>query len=327
MEPRIYVTRRIPEPGLEVLRQFTHNVVINPTNHSHTREELVEKAEGADGILCMLSDPIGSEVMDAAPGLKGIANYAVGYNNIDVAEATRRKIPVSNTPGVLTDATADLAWALLMSVTRRIVEGDNMVRRGQFKGWAPMLLLGCDIVGKTLGIVGAGRIGTAMALRSKGFSMDVIYHSRRKNEILEAELGARMVDKQTLISESDFISLHVPLTDETRHFISKKELESMKRFAFLINTSRGPVVDEEALVEALRSGRIAGAGLDVYEKEPAVHEGLLGLNNVVLAPHTGSATIETRSKMAVMAAEDLVAMLQSRKPTNCVNPEVFGKKK
>jgi lactate dehydrogenase-like 2-hydroxyacid dehydrogenase len=323
MDVRIYVTRRIPEPGLRVLRQFSHSVEVNPTNHSHTHAELLEKAVDADGILCMLNDPIDKGIMEAARKLKGIANYAVGYNNIDIDEATRRGIPVSNTPGVLTDATADLAWALLMAVTRRIVEGDSMVRRGEFKGWSPMLLLGGDIVGKTLGIVGAGRIGTAMALRSKGFNMDVLYCCRKTNEILETELGARKVDKGTLLAESDFISLHVPLADDTRHFISRDEFGTMKRSAFLINTSRGPVVDEAALVDALRAGQIAGVGMDVYEKEPEVHQGLIGLRNVVLAPHTGSATIETRSQMAVMAAENLVAMLESRRPEHCVNPEVF----
>jgi len=323
MKCRVYVTRRIPEPGLETLRQEFHDVLVNPTNHSLSREELLEKVAGIDGLLCMLNDRIDVDLLKATPDLRGIANYAVGYNNIDVAEATRRGIPVSNTPGVLTDATADLAWALLMALTRRIVEGDAFVRRGDFKGWAPMLLIGGDIAGRTLGIVGAGRIGTAMALRSKGFNMDVLYCSQEMNEILEMELGARKVDKATLIRESDFISLHVPLTDETEHFIGASEFKMMKHTAFLINTSRGPVVDEAALVEALRNDEIAGAGLDVFEEEPKVHPGLNELKNIVMAPHIGSATIETRSKMAVMAAENLIAMLKGEKPENCVNPDVL----
>ncbi len=323
MDYRVYVTRRIPEAGVEILRRECRDVTVNPTNRSLSRQELLASVSEINGLLCMLNDPIDATLMDAAPDLKGIANYAVGYNNVDVAEATRRGIAVSNTPGVLTDATADLGWALMMAVTRRIVEGDSFVRRGDFKGWAPMLLLGGSIVGRTLGIVGAGRIGTSMALRSKGFNMDVLYHSLERSEILDEELAARRVDKETLLRESDFVSLHVPLTDDTRHFISVRELEMMKRTAFLINTSRGPVVDEAALVEALRAGRIAGAALDVFENEPEIHPGLIGLRNVVLAPHLGSATVETRTKMAVMAAENLVAMLKGVRPKNCVNPEVF----
>jgi len=323
MDYKVYVTRRIPDAGLDVLRREYRNIQVNPTNHRLSRKELLEKIAGVNGILCMLNDSIDAALMDAASDLKGIANYAVGYNNIDVAEATRRGIPVSNTPDVLTDATADLAWALLMAVARRIVEGDSLTRRGDFKGWAPMLLLGSEIVGRTLGIVGAGRIGTTMALRSKGFNMDVLYHSRRRSKILEAELGARKVDKDNLIEESDFISLHLPLAEETRHFISAREFKKMKRTAYLINTSRGPVVDEAALVDALRVGQIAGAGLDVYEDEPELHPGLVGLRNVVLAPHVGSATVETRTKMSVMAAENLVAMLKDERPQNCVNLQVF----
>ena len=323
MDYKVYVTRRIPEAGLDVLRRECRNVQVNPTNHSLSRKELLDMAAGVNGILCMLNDPIDSTLMDAAPDLKGIANYAVGYNNVDVAEATRRGIPVSNTPGVLTDATTDLAWALLMAVARRIVESDSLTRRGDFKGWAPMLLLGSEIVGRTLGIAGAGRIGTAMALRSKGFNMDVLYYSRRRSEILDVELGARKVDKDKLIEESDFISLHLPLTEETRHFISADEFRRMKRTAFLINTSRGPVVDEAALVDALRAGQIAGAGLDVYEGEPELHPGLVGLRNVVLVPHIGSATVETRTKMSVIAAENLVSMLKGERAQNCVNPQVF----
>ncbi len=323
MGHRIFVTRRIPEPGLDVLRRECQDVEVNLDDRSLDHAELAAKTAEADGLLCMLNDPIDAALIRSAANLKGIANYAVGYNNIDVSAATQRGIPVSNTPGVLSDATADLAWALLMSAARRIVEGDSITRRGDFRGWAPMLLLGGDIIGRTLGIAGAGRIGTAMALRSKGFNMNVLYYSRSGNEVLEMELGACRVEKDELVKESDFISLHVPLTDETRHFISAGEFEMMKRSAYLINTSRGPVVDEEALVDALRAGQIAGAALDVFEEEPKIHPGLLKLRNVVLTPHVGSATVETRTKMAVMAAEDLVSALKGEQPVNCVNPEVF----
>ena len=323
MDLKVFVTRRIPEPGLDILRREIKNVGINLEERGLKRMEFIKKIADADGLLCMLSDPMDKEVIASTCRLKGIAIYAVGYNNIDVTEATRRGIPVCNTPGVLTDATADIAWALLMACARRIIEGDEMMRKGEFHGWSPMLLLGSDIAGKTLGIVGAGRIGTAMALRSKGFSMKVLYCSRHNNEVIESQLGAKRVDKDKLIRESDYISLHVPLTDETKHFIAARELEMMKRTAFIINTSRGPVVDEAALADALKTGKIAGAGLDVFEKEPEIHPGLIGLKNVVLLPHLGSATVETRTRMAVMAVEDLVAVLKGDRPKNCVNPEVF----
>lgn len=323
MSTKVFVTRKIPEEGLDILRKGVDELSINPDDNNLDKRGLIEKISDIDGLLCMLSDPIDKEVIASAPKLKVIATYAVGYNNIDITEAKRRGIPVCNTPGVLTDATADIAWALLMACARRIVEGDEMTRKGEFKGWAPMLLLGSDIVGKTLGIIGAGRIGTAMALRSKGFNMKALYCSRHHNEVIESQLDAIKVDKGTLLRESDYISLHVPLTDETKHYISEREFEMMKKTAFLINTARGPVIDESALVEALQSGRIAGAGLDVYEKEPEIHNGLTALKNVVLAPHLGSATVKTRTKMAIMASEDLVAVLKGNRPKNCVNPEVF----
>jgi len=243
----------------------------------------------------------------------------VGYNNIDVTEATKRGIIVTNTPGVLTDATADLAWGLLLAAARRIVESDKFTRAGKYESWSPTLLLGRSVAGKTLGIIGAGRIGRAVAKRSIGFDMKVLYHNRKRDPDLERELKARWVDKETLLKESDFISLHVPLTDETRHMIGRREFEVMKDTAVLVNTSRGPVVDEKALVEALRKKLIWAAGLDVYEREPEIEEGLKELDNVVLASHIGSATIEARTSMAMMAAQNIVSVLKGGKPITPVN--------
>jgi glyoxylate reductase len=286
---------------------------------------LLEKVRGKDGILCLLTDTIDREVMEAAgPKLKVIANYAVGYNNIDVEEATRRGIMVTNTPGVLTETTADLAWALMMSVARRIVEADRFVRAGKFRGWEPMLLLGTDVYGATLGIVGFGRIGQAMARRALGFDMTVLYYDlQRASEEIEQKYRVRFTPLPELLQTSDFVSLHVPLTKDTYHLIGERELRMMKREAYLINTARGPVVDEKALVRALREGWIRGAALDVFEREPEVELELLELENVVLAPHIGSASYATRTRMAEIAAQNLVKALQGEIPPNLVNPEVL----
>lgn len=319
---KVFVTRIIPQEGLETLRKECH-VEVFPLDRPITRKELLEVVRDKDGLLCLLSDRVDKEVMEAGKGLRIISNYAVGYDNIDIEEATKRGIIVTNTPGVLTEATAEMAWALLFSVSRRIVEGDGLVRSGGFKGWAPMLLLGGGVSGKTLGIVGAGRIGQAMALMSRGFGMKVLYFARSRKEVLESELGAEKADLHNLLRESDFVSLHLPLTPETHHLIGARELGLMKRTAYLINTARGPIIDEKALVEALRKGTIAGAGLDVYEEEPRLAPGLAELDNVVLAPHLGSATTETRRNMAVMAAEDLVAALKGKRPKNVVNIAVL----
>jgi glyoxylate reductase len=244
----------------------------------------------------------------------------VGYDNIDVAAATARGIWVSNTPGVLTDATADLTFALILAAARRIIEGEAMVRAGKFKSWAPFLFLGTEVTGKTLGIIGLGQIGKAVARRASGFNMRILYHDRNRiSESEELELNATYADLKTILSDADFVSLHVTLTDQTRHLISARELDYMKRTAYLINASRGPVVDEKALVEALRTKKIAGAGLDVYENEPALTAGLADLDNVVLLPHVGSATLETRTAMAVLAAENLLDGLQGITPRNCLN--------
>ena len=300
---------------------------MNPYDRVLSKQEIIQGLKGNDGLLCLLTDPIDKDVIFSEPKLKMIANYAVGYNNIDVSAATQRGIPVSNTPDVLTDATAEMAWALLFSVTRRIPEGDRFTRAGKFKGWAPQLMLGQDVTGKTLGIVGAGRIGTAVALKSKGFQMNILYVDEHQNKILEQTLGAKKVKLEELLKSSDFVSLHVSLSNDTHHMISEKELHLMKKTAILINTSRGPVLDEQALAKALQEQRIFGAGLDVYEHEPHINKDLLTLENVVLQPHSASATFNARTKMAIMAAENMVIGLQGKQPPNCVNPEVFQKKK
>jgi len=322
---KIFVTRIIPKSGLDLLKKY-HKIEVFPHDRIPAKDEIIKGLKGKDGLLCLLSDPIDKDVINSESNLKMIASYAVGYDNIDIAAATKKGIPVSNTPGVLTDSTAEMAWALLFSVSRRIVEADKFTRDGKFIGWGPMLMLGQDVSNKTLGIIGAGRIGTAMALKSKGFNMKVLYVSGHKNNVLEKELNAEKVKLSRLLEESDFISLHVPLTDKTHHLIGEKELRMMKETAIFVNTSRGPVVDEKALVKALKENWIFGAGLDVYENEPKIAKELLKLDNVVLQPHSASATVNSRNRMAVMAAENMIAGLKGEVPPNCVNPEVFGKK-
>lgn len=321
---RVYVTRPIPEAGLALLRQECEVTVFPEEDRIPSREELIEGVRGKDALLCLLTDEITAEVMDAAPNLKVISNYAVGYNNIDVAAATARGIVVTNTPGVLTETTADFAWALLMAVARRVVEADRYTRAGKFRGWGPLLFLGSDVYGKRLGIVGMGRIGQAIARRALGFDMEVLYHNRRPvDPAVEKQLRAKYVSLDELLSQSDYVVLTVPLTPETRHLIGARELSLMKPTAYLINPARGPVVDEKALVEALKNRVIAGAALDVYEEEPKLTPGLAELDNVVLAPHIASATIETRTKMAIMAAENILAVLRNQRPKYVVNPEVL----
>jgi glyoxylate reductase len=316
---KVLVTGRLPEEIVAALR-VDHEVVVNDKDQPMARDEVLRQITDKHGLLSMLTDRVDEELIEKAPNLKMIANCAVGFNNVDIAAATKRGILVSNTPGVLTDATADLTFALILSVARRVVQGDAMTRSGGFKSWAPFLFLGSEVTGKTLGIIGLGEIGKAVALRARCFRMPVLYYNRsRLPDSQEQELTATYTDFSTLLSRSDFISLHVPLTDQTRHLIGKNELELMKRSAFLINASRGPVVDEKALLEALRTGVIAGAGLDVYENEPEVTPGLSDLANVVLLPHLGSATTETRTRMARLAVENLLAGLAERIPPNCLN--------
>ena len=320
---KIFVTRKIPEPGLDLLRK-DHNIEVFPHDRVPTKEEIIKGLKGKDGLLCLLSDPIDAEVINSESKLKMIANYAVGYDNIDVNAATKRKIPVSNTPGVLTDATSEMAWALLFSVARRVVEADKFTRSGKFNGWGPLLMLGQDVAGKTLGIIGAGRIGTAFALKSKGFNMKVLYVDAVNNDKLEKELGAKKVEINELLEKSDFISLHVPLIPSTHHLIGENELKMMKKTAILINTSRGPIVDEKTLAKALKEKWIFGAGLDVYENEPKINEELKKLDNVVIQPHSASATIESRTNMALLTAKNMISGLRGEMPPNCINPEVFN---
>jgi glyoxylate reductase len=316
---KVLVTARMPEEVLSLIRQ-SHQVESHDADPPMDRQKLLQSVAGQDGLLCTITDRIDAELLDRARSLKVIANYGVGFEHIDIAGATRRGIPVTNTPGVLTEATADLALALILAVARRVVEGDRRVREGKFTFWAPLLFLGQDVSGKTLGIVGMGRIGQAVARRAAGFGMKLIYSSRtRLSPAEEQELGASWHPLEALLREADFVTLHVPLTPHTRHLIGSPELELMKTSAYLINTARGPVVDEAALVTALRSGQIRGAALDVYEKEPELSPGLAGLENVVLLPHVGSATVETRTRMAVMAAENLLAGLGGDPPPNCLN--------
>jgi glyoxylate reductase len=316
---QVYITRNIPAPAVEHLEKF-YQVQMNTEDRGAYRRELKKAFQESDAVLCLLTDRIDAELLTRAPKVRVVANMAVGYDNIDLKTATDNGIMATNTPGVLSETTADLAWALILGIARRLVESDRYTREKKFSGWEPMLFLGSDVYEKTLGIVGFGRIGRAVARRASGFAMKVLYNDEtRAPASVEKKLRAERVPLGTLLRESDFVTLHVPLTATTHHLIGAKELKSMKPTAFLINTSRGPVVDEEALVKALRQNVIAGAGLDVYEKEPRMARGLIGLPNTILLPHIGSGSIETRTKMALMAAENIVAALSGRRPPNLLN--------
>jgi glyoxylate reductase len=328
--PTVFVTRVIPEPGPSLLEEC-FDLRAGRQDRDIERPELLAGVVGVDAIVCTLRDRIDAEVLDAAgPLLRVVSNLAAGYDNIDVTAAAARRVVVTNTPGVLTDATADLAWALILAASRRVAEGDRMVRRGEFGGWSPTMLLGHDVAGKTLGIVGMGAIGRAVARRALGFDMRVFY--TRRSGPLEPGLvppGARWEYRQRLddlLRASDFVSVHVPLTPETRHLIGSREFALMRPGAVLVNTARGPIVDEEALVRALAEGRPAAAGLDVYEQEPRVHPGLIALENVVLLPHLGSATVETRSLMAGLAARNAIAVIRGETPPHAVSaPTTTGR--
>ncbi|HJQ30453.1 MAG TPA: D-glycerate dehydrogenase [Rubrobacter sp.] len=317
MPEKVLVTREIPEAGLRLLEDLDVSVL---SEAPPGRDELLEAARGATGVLSTVTEKIDGEFMDAAgDGLKVVANLAVGYDNVDLEAADARGIIVTNTPGVLDETTADVAFMLLLAAARRLGESERVLRAGEWEWWGPKLFMGPDVWGKKLGIIGLGRIGQAVARRAKGFDMDVLYHNRSRNEEADRELGARYVDLDDLLETADFVSIHTPLTDETRHLIGPAELAKMKSEAVLVNTSRGPVVDEGALADALAERRIFAAGLDVYEEEPKVHPKLLELENVVLAPHIGSGSIETRNKMAALAAENLIAVLRGEQPKTPVN--------
>lgn len=317
--PKIFITREIPEVGIKLLKDKGFDVVVGPEG-SISREELLEGVKGVDAILSVLTEKIDAEVMDAAgEQLKIIANYAVGYNNIDVEEAKKRDIMVTNTPGVLTESVAEHTIALLFAIAERIVEADRYTRAGKYKAWGPKLLLGGDIQGKTLGIIGLGRIGSAVAQRMKdGFDLKIIYYDMKRNEELESKFGMEYHELDDLMKEADFISLHTALTPETTHLINAERLTMMKPTAYLVNTSRGPIVDEKALLDTLKEKKIAGAALDVFEKEPELTPGLTDLENIVITPHIASATEGTRNKMSEMAAGNIAAGLEGQTPPNLV---------
>ena len=311
----------ILDPGPAILAEAAE-VLPYPPDRTLDEANIRQAAKGCVGIVSQLMDPIREAVL-STPGLRCVSNVAVGFDNIDVAAATAHKVMITNTPGVLDDATADFAFTLLMSTARRIVEADSFTRSGRFRGWAIDMMLGQDIFGATLGVVGVGRIGRGVAHRAKGFNMRILYYDPQPlPREAEEQLGATRVDLNRLIAESDFISVHVPLTNETHHLFSTAQFNAMKRNAILVNTSRGPVVDEAALVGALTAKKLAGAGLDVYEREPAVHPGLISMPNVVLAPHIASATVRTRSEMSAMAARNMATAVRGGRPPNLVNPEV-----
>jgi glyoxylate reductase len=314
----VYVTRPLPPAGTETLQREGVAFDINSADVPLSRDELKARVRGRTGIVCLLTDAIDREILDAAgPQLRVVANVAVGYNNIDVKAAAARGVVVTNTPGVLTESTADLTWALLLASARRLGESERVLRAKQWRGWGILQFLGQELSGSTLGIVGAGRIGLAVARRAQGFGMRTLYSARSQHAEMEA-LGTVRAELPALLAQSDFVSLHVPLTAETKHLIGQPQLAQMKRNAHLINTARGPVVDEAALVAALRDGTIAGAGLDVYEEEPKIHPGLFELENVVLLPHIGSATHTTRNKMAEMAARNCAAVVKGGTALNPV---------
>lgn len=319
---RIFVTRQIPG-NIEKLKE-AGEVIVSPHDRPISLEELVNGVATADALLCLLNDHIDAKVLDNAPTLKVISNYAVGFDNIDVKAATERGIVVTNTTcDEVSEAVAEFTWALILALSRRVVEGDEFGRKSAYRGWEPDLFLGRDVYKKTLGIVGLGRIGTMVARRAKGFNMKVLYNKRERDEVAEKELGVQFAELDTLLASSDLVTLHVPLSAETRHMIGEPQLSGMKSTAFLVNTARGGVVDEHALVTALKSGEIAGAALDVHENEPEMNPELLMMENVILTPHIASATVEAREKMTELAVDAIVKTLSGEKPENLVNPEVW----
>lgn len=316
-KPKIFITRNIPQPALDRLAEV-FDISIHANDKAIGRQQLMEAVKDMDALLCLLTDSIDKELLEAAPRLKCVSNLAVGFNNIDLEYANSRNIAVCNTPGVLTETTADLTWALLLACARRVVEADNYARSGRFEGWEPLLMLGVDVFSKTLGIIGMGRIGSAVARRAEGFGMKVLWFDPQVDPKTVSDKYER-ADLRHLCSSSDFISIHVPLTPDTHHLVNVELLSLMRPTAVLINTARGPIVDEEALIKALQDKKIAAAGLDVFENEPEIPAELLELENAVLLPHIGSASIETRTKMALMAAENAIAVIQGTEPPARVN--------
>jgi glyoxylate reductase len=322
-KPSVYVTRMIPEACIDQLRKH-FDVDVNPDDRALSYDELKQRVRGKNAIVSLLTDTIDGGLLDAAgPQCKIVANYAVGFNNFDLKAATERNVILTNTPGVLDDATATLAFTLLLATARRIAEADAYVRAGKWRGWAPMFFVGLDVDRRTLGIAGLGRIGKNVARKAAGFDMKIIYSDVNRDLAFEKEHNATYVDKATLLKDSDFLTLHVPLLPQTKHYIGAAELKQMKKTAVLINAARGPVVDEKALVEALRAKTIWGAGLDVFEDEPALAPGLAELDNVVIVPHIASATAETRFQMGEIAVNNVIKVLTGKAPDTCVNPEVL----
>lgn len=326
---KIFATRKIPGKTIEKLTTAGHKVIVSKFDRPLEEEELVEKVRDADALLTLLTDRVDGALMDATgPQLKIISNYAVGFDNVDIQAATDRGIVVTNTPSnEVNEAVAEHTWALILSLARRIVEADEATRRGGYRGWEPGIFLGTGLLGKTLGIVGLGRIGSMVARRAKGYNMTVLYNKRSRDEKAEKELGVTYVEIEELFSKSDFVTMHVPLTEETMHMINKESLAKMKRRSYFINTSRGPVVNEEDLAEALRSGQLAGAALDVFDNEPDINPELIGMENIVLTPHIASATWEAREKMGEQATNAILDVFQGKKPENMVNEEVWDKRR
>src|SRR5712692_5272113 len=324
--PRVYSTHKLFAAPRGLLEQRFDVEYWNGAERP-PRAELLHRMADRDALICLLTEKVDDELLRAGPRLRMVANVAVGFDNIDVPACTRRKVVASNTPGVLDETTADFAWTLLMAIARRVLEGDQLVRSGQWTGWNLDQLCGGDVWGKTLGLLGFGRIGRAVARRTRGFQMRVIYNDAvRAPAEVEKESNVEFLERDQVLAEADFISVHVPLLPETRHLISAPQLARMKRTAYLINTSRGPVVDEAALLAALEAGQIAGAALDVHEKEPQVHPGLMKRADVILTPHIASASVETRTRMAAIAAENVIAVFAGRRPPTALNPEVLGTK-
>lgn len=326
---KVFVTRKIPGSRIDEFKKAGYEVVVSEFDRPLTPEELIEKAKGVDALLSLLTDRIDGDVMDAiGPQLKVISNYAVGFDNINIKDATDRGIVVTNTPcDEVDEAVAEHTWALISGLSRRIVEADEATKRGAYKGWEPAIFLGTSLIGKTLGIIGLGGIGQMVARRSEGYKMNVIYNKHTRDTECEEKLGVKYCTLDTLLAESDVVTIHVPLTEETRHLMNKTAFDKMKKGSFLVNTARGAVVDEHDLVDALRSGQLAGAGLDVFDNEPNIDPELVGMENVILTPHIASATHEAREAMAVLAVNGILKTLSSELPENIVNKEVWEKRR